>query len=185
MSKTIIMIAGYVAGGKTTFSHKLSKELNIPVFNKDLIKSVLGNYITINNRDDSKNLSKATFGVMKHLAENLMKTEFSFILESNFNITETEILKGLIAKYGYKSLSFVFVGDMKVIHKRFVERDASPEREAANRMYGLLDDFDVFENSIRHLGDFNIGDKVLRIDTTSFDDVDFGYYIQEASDFVQ
>jgi adenylate kinase family enzyme len=38
MCKKLIIIAGYVAGGKTTFSLKLSKELSIPCFNKDLIK---------------------------------------------------------------------------------------------------------------------------------------------------
>lgn len=183
MSK-IILVAGYVAGGKTTFSLRLSQSLNIPVFNKDKIKSVLGDYIKINNRKESKNLSRATFGIMAHIAENLMKTEIPFILESNFIDSEAAILKDLISKYNYKALSYVFVGDLHIIHKRFIERDNSPEREVSNRIYGLLDDYSVFEESIMPLGKFNIGDKIVKVNTTTFENVDFESYIKEAYEFI-
>lgn len=183
MSK-IILVAGYVAGGKTTFSLRLSQSLNIPVFNKDKIKSVLGNYIKINNREESKNLSRATFGIMAHITENLMKTGIPFILESNFIDSEAAILNDLISKYNYKTLSYVFVGDLHIIHKRFIERDNSPEREASNRIHGLLDDYSVFEEGIMPLGKFNIEDKIVKVDTTTFENVDFESYIKETHEFI-
>ncbi len=184
MPKTVILLAGYVAGGKTTFSLKLSDALNIPVFNKDRIKSVLGDYIKINNRDESKNLSRATFGIMTHNAENLMKANMPFILESNFISAEANVLHNLIQKYDYNSLTYLFLGDLRIIHKLFIERDNSSEREQANRVNGIFDDYEVFEKSIKPLGDFSVGGKIIKVDTTNFADVDFENFIHEAHTFI-
>lgn len=183
--KALIMVAGYVAGGKTTFSIKLSEQLGIPVFNKDLVKAVLGQYLPIPDRATSKRLSHATFGLITHTAENLMKAGVPFIWESNFAGDELEVLRGLLNRYAYRSLSFVFVGDLRVIHRRFTERELTPERDPANRMLGgELDGYEAFAQAIGPLGEFNVGDTVVRIDTTDFDAVDFTSHMESAKRFL-
>ncbi|MCL2722018.1 MAG: hypothetical protein FWD47_11860 [Treponema sp.] len=42
MQNKIILVGGCCAAGKSIFSNKLSNLLNIPCFNKDVIKEVLG-----------------------------------------------------------------------------------------------------------------------------------------------
>jgi broad-specificity NMP kinase len=96
MCKKLIIITGYVAGGKTTFSLKLSKELNIPCFNKDLIKIEMGKNFSVNNREDSKHLSVATFNIMMHILENFMKVGQPLIIESNFGYTNGDAIKELL-----------------------------------------------------------------------------------------
>ena len=64
MNNKIIIVAGILAGGKTTFSQRLSKELGIPCLNKDLIKIELNKNIEINNREDSIKLSITTANIM-------------------------------------------------------------------------------------------------------------------------
>lgn len=182
--KKIILIAGYVAGGKTVFSQKLAEQLNLAVFNKDNMKAVLGNDIPIENREDSKRLSLATFGMMLHIAENLMKIGDCFILESNFTESEGEYLKELSQRYDYQALTYVFIGEMQVIHRRFLDRDNSPEREEANRSHGLFDDFETFRNGVLPLGKFSVGEKIIRVDTTDFQSVDFDSLIQQAQTFL-
>lgn len=183
MGKVLIVVAGCVAGGKTTFSQRLSAELGIPVFNKDLIKITMGNHIEVKNREDSKTLSRATFDIMAHVAECLMKTGQTLVLESNFIRAEGEVLRELAERYAYRLLTFVFTGDLRVLHKRFVERDNSPERAAVNRIFGLLDDFETFKNAVGALSEFDVGDTVVKIDTTHFDTVDFEALIRQAHAF--
>ncbi len=185
MRKTIIMVAGYVAGGKSTFARMLAERLNLPVFIKDTMIQVMREHITAENRDEKKKISNATRGTMAYIAERLMITGTSFILESNFIKFDEDMLRRLIEKYEYNALTYVFVGDLRVIHKRFIERDNSPERDPANRIGGLLDDFALFKQSIKPLGDFDAGGKIIKVDTTSFENVDFEAHLQEAIDYMQ
>ena len=79
MNRKIIIVAGYCATGKTTFSQKLSKELNIPCFNKDYIKAALGINLEINSREDSSRLSVTAYNLCLFFMETLMKENVSFI----------------------------------------------------------------------------------------------------------
>lgn len=184
MKKKIILVSGYAAGGKTVFSKKLSEELGIPVFNKDDMKAVLGKYIPLPTRQESKNVSNATVALMLHVAENMMKTRQQFILESNFRENEAEILKDLIRTYEYESFSYVLTGDLTVLHKRFVKRDNSPERDPANKLGGLLDEFDKFAAEVSPLAEFDVGGRKMQIDTTDFERVDFSKYIRCGKSFL-
>jgi adenylate kinase family enzyme len=184
MDKKLIIITGYVAAGKTTFSLQLSEKLNLPCFNKDLMKIELGKNIEINNREDSKRLSVTTFNIMMHILESFMKVEQPLIIESNFGYTNGEHIKQLLEKYNYQALTYLFMGDLKILHKRFVERDESPERDKINRINGLLDEYCVFESAIKPLGEFNIGNKIIKIDTTDFSKIKFDTYFEEAYNFI-
>jgi deoxyadenosine/deoxycytidine kinase len=185
MDNKLIIVAGILAGGKTTFSQTLSMKLRIPCFNKDLIKVELGKNIEINNRDDSKRLSVTTFNVMMHIVENFMKARRALIIEGNFGYTNGEHIKQLLEKYNYKSLTCLFYGDIKILHNRFMDRDNSPERDKANRINGLLDEYSEFELAIKPFVEFNIGGKIIKIDTSDFAKVNFNEYIKEGYEFIQ
>ena len=184
MNRKLIIVAGILAGGKTTFSQKLSKELKIPCLNKDLIKTVLNKNIEISNREDSIKLSITTTNIMWHIIEICMQVCKPIIIEANFNNTSEKQIKELLKKYNYESLTFLFVGDSKTLHKRFIERDNSQERDNANKINGLLNDFSKWETSIKPLIDFNIGRKIIKIDTTEFSKVNFDDYIKEGFEFL-
>ena len=185
MTGKIILISGYVAAGKTTFSQKLSEELDILCFNKDIVKAVLGKNIDINTHEISSQFSVTTFNLLMHIMELFMRRNKPLIIESNFKIPEGKIIKELLELYKYKSLTFLMTGDLKIVHKRFVERDNTPERDKANRSNGLYDEFGNFEKAIKPLGDFNVGDKLIKIDTSDFSKVDFKSYIEEAKAFIR
>lgn len=181
----IILVAGYLAGGKTTFSTRLAETLGLSVFNKDKMKHVLGGYLPIPSRAESRRLSDATVALMLHTAEILMRTGVPLILESNFKADEAARLEELIGRYGYRALTYVFEGDLHVLHRRFLARDNSPEREPANRMGGLYDDYAVFAENVRPLADFHAGGEIVRVDTTDFQTVDFDGYIEQARRFIE
>lgn len=191
MNKKIIIITGYVAAGKTTFSLELAKRLSIPCFNKDLIKVVLGEYMPDNSAEDGRRLSKVSFDILVHVMKKNMQVGNHFIIEGpfihskeKFKVNEGSVIKSLIEQYGYQLLTYVFVGDINILHERFKEREKQPEREPIIRVNGLFDDISFFSRVISPLSEFNIGGKVIKVDTTHYELVDFEKYITIASDFI-
>ena len=94
------------------------------------------------------------------------------------------MIKELIKKYKYQSLTFLMVGDLKILHKRYLKRDNTPERDRANRSEGTFNDYNKFEIAVKPLGEFNVGDKIIEIDTSNFNIIEFDKYIKEAEIFL-
>jgi len=84
MNKKIIIIAGYLASGKSTFAVRLSKVINVPYLVKDTFKIALCKSIKINGREESSRFSVVTFNAMMYVTERLIETGFPVIIEGNF-----------------------------------------------------------------------------------------------------
>ena len=184
MNKKLIIVTGYCATGKTTFSQKLSREFNVICLNKDYIKAILGKNLDIDTPEQRSRLSITTFNLITHFMEVFMERETPFIVESNFKISEGKVIDELLIKYDYDSLAFLFFGDLKILHKRFVERDDRPERDKANRSEGAFNDYDKFDRAMKPLGEFNTGSKIIKIDASYFMKVDFQKYTEETRMFL-
>ena len=187
----IIIIAGYCATGKTTFAARLSQALGIPYFSKDLVKIALNRSFPVENRADSRQLSAIAFDAIAFNAERLMKVGLPVIVEANFvmrenhgGLKEGRALRDLIKRFKYQSLTYVFLGDLPVLYKRFAARDMLPERGTANKMWGEYTFEDYLEDNI-HLAEFNIGGEIVKIDATGFDAIDFCKYIKVAHTFLE
>ena len=187
--KKIIIIAGYLASGKSTFALRLSKEINVPYFIKDTFKSAICAKIPITNRDEGRRFSAATFDAIMYVTERFMETGYPLIIEGNFVLggymkaNEAEMINALIEKYDYQSLTYIFVGDTSVMCDRFNERERLPERGQANQVFSEMTHED-FSKLLPPLGDFIVGGEIIKIDTTDFDKVDFENHIETARLFL-
>ena len=189
MSRKIIIVEGYLASGKSTFAHRLSKELGVPYLIKDTFKAALCASVPITDRAEGSRFSAVTFDAMMYVTERLMETGYPIIIEGNFvpagvkKTDEAGVIKTLIGKYDYQPLAYKFMGDTRVLHKRFVEREKSPDRGQANIMFSevLYEDFDIW---CRNLDAFNVGGKIIGIDATDFSKVDFESHIEAARMFM-
>ena len=85
MKNKIILVGGYCATGKSVFSNKLSNLLNIPCFNKDVIKEVLGDGFGSENNMVELKGSSATFLVMLYIAEKILQSNNICILKVTLN----------------------------------------------------------------------------------------------------
>jgi deoxyadenosine/deoxycytidine kinase len=119
-----------------------------------------------------------------YILENLMKVNKLLIIESSFIKEQEAVIKYLLEKYNYEALTFILKCDLKVLHKRFIEREYSMERDKSNRVFGLWDDFKIFEREIKFFDNFNTGDKIINIVTSDFTNTDFEKYIIIAKDFI-
>lgn len=189
MNKKIIIIEGYLASGKSVFALRLSKALHVPSFIKDTFKTALCKSVSVMNREESSRFSVITFDAMTYVTERMFEAGNPVILEGNFvpagvkKTDESGIIKDLIDRYGYASLTFKFMGDTRVLHKRFIEREKTPERGRANTM-GFEVSYEDFDRWCHNLDAFHIGGEIVRIDTTDFNTVNFHEYIELAKRFV-
>lgn len=108
----------------------------------------------------------------------MFETGNPIIIEGNFvpagvkRVDEAGIIKQLIDQYGYDALTFKFAGDTRVLHKRFVEREKTAKRCQVNKI-GSEVSYDDFNQWCHNLDSFDIGGKIVKVDTTDFDLVDF------------
>jgi hypothetical protein len=94
--------------------------------------------IPITDRETSRRFSAATFNAIAYVTERLMETGYPLIIEGNFVMSgqlkanEGEIIRNLIEKYGYESLTFILWGDTRILCDRYNEREKSPEWKRLN-----------------------------------------------------
>ncbi len=190
MGGKVIIIEGYLASGKSTFARRLSVELNMPYLITDTFKSALCRSVITPGWNESSRFSAVTFDAMMYVAERLMETRVPFIIEGNFvppgvkKVNEAGVIKALLEKHACAPLAFKFTGEIPVLHKRYVERNALPERGDANRFSGETPPH-VFETYCRNLDAFHVGGEAVRVDTTDFAAVDYDCLIRRAQKFIK
>jgi predicted kinase len=184
MKNKIILVGGYCATGKSTFSRKLSQELNIPFFNKDIIKETLGDGFGSESGEVYKKGSAVTFMLMLHIAERFLQAGQTCILESNFKPSETGQIKILLEKYNAECLTFIFKADLDVVFDRYIERDKSVERHWVH-LSGENISKEAFKTGHIKAGlsEAAIGETIC-VDATSFDQVNYNELFNTAEKFI-
>ena len=146
--------------------------MNIPCFNKDIIKEVLGDGFGPENGMVEKKGSATTFLLLLHIAERFLQTGNLCILESNFKLKEIKQLKVLLEKYKAECLTFIFKGDFSILFDRYMGRDISEKRHWVHSTAG--ENADNFREG--HLqagiGETGIG-QTITVDATSFEKVNY------------
>jgi hypothetical protein len=183
MKNKIILVGGYCATGKSVFSNKLSSLYNIPCFNKDVIKEVLGDGFGSENNMVELKGSAATFLIMLHIAEKTLQANNVCILESNFKQKEMEQIKILLEKYNCECLTFIFKGEFRILFDRYMKRDELEKRHWVHNTAG--EDIDNFEKGHLQLGigETGIGKVIIR-DTTKFENVNYNELYDIVKEFI-
>ena len=184
--KNLIIITGQLAAGKTSYSKKISEELKIPFFSKDLIKEVLFDSFGDRNIDyeAKRKIGVSSYAVFYYIIEEQMKVGMPIIAESNFVKESVPIIKNLLDKYNYNSITIRFEGDLQILHKRFLEREYSGERHMGLVSNGVFDDFENFEKTAVKAKEFKINDDEILVDTTDFSKVDFNKIIKDIQKYI-
>ncbi len=191
--KRCILIAGLPASGKTTFAERLGAELAVPVLSKDRLKEILYDTTGFSTHEGKVALSTAATRLLYYYAESLMRAGLSFILENNFeNVTKPQ-LQNLLLTYTYHPLTVRFGGDIRVIYERYIQRDAAPGRHMGHRSSSAypappgerllaapmtIDEF-ISGVESRGIRDFSVGGDEIYVDTTYFEQVQYGEIIEK------
>lgn len=181
--KFLIIIAGMPATGKTTYGNKIAKELQLPFFSKDKFKEVIYDSVINNDEfeyEEKRKIGITSYSVLYTICEVMMKASSNFIIESNFTNESAIKINELIKKYNYKSVVIKFDTDIKILHKRFLDREKTIERHPGLIADGKFNDFATFNKISSKSKNFRLeGVEEILIDTSDFSKVDFEKIVEE------
>ena len=117
-----------------------------------------------------------------------MKAGQPFILENNVEYSSEHGIKKLLEQHQYSALTITLTGDYKVIYRRFLERESSPDRHrghVVNDCYPEKKESDLktpnaktvsYENFARGIEQrgfdvFCVDGRQIKVDTTDFSKV--------------
>ena len=184
-----ILVTGIPAAGKSTKAEAVSERLKLPVISKDTVKELLFDNVGFHSREEKVNLGIASMEIMYYVARQLMKTGQPFILENNFEYSSESGMKNLLEDYPYPVLTITLTGDYRVIYRRFLERESSPDRHRGHVVNDCYPEkkvnhlkplkaktisYEDFACGIEKRGfdAFRVGERQIKVDTTDFSKID-------------
>lgn len=170
MTKTLIVITGAPATGKTTLGRKISPELNIPYLCRDEIKEIMFDSLGWSTREWSRELGLTSFDLLYFFIEKIMQTNSSFIIETAFNAEYSNPqINSLCEKYGYTPVQIFCHCDNSIRKTRFHERF-----NYGNRHPGHVDHTMIMEDGDAPKFKLDLaGENLIEIDTTEPDKINW------------
>ncbi len=143
---TVILITGHPATGKTTLAHHLASALHLPLLYRDGLKETLADTLGWSTEEWSLKLGAATWELLYHLVETLLRANVSHIVESNFSPTHaTGCWQQLAERYGLRIIQLRCEADPALVIEHFHTRVAKGERHPIHR---YAEDTADYHNSI-------------------------------------
>ena len=177
----LILLAGLPASGKSGFANYAGQKLDIPVIAKDELKEILFDDVGFRSREEKLKLGVASTDLMYYMADRLMRSGSSVILDNNFESSSIPGLRKLIAAHACHLITVRFDGEISAIYQRFIARDRDPRRHRGHVVNTAYPEQTAepyrpiscqeFERKFRERGmvDFYIGGDLITVDVTTFD----------------
>lgn len=172
MTPTIVLITGHPATGKTTLAHNLTQELRLPLIWKDQIKETLLNVLGSSTDEWSRKLSTVAWTLLYQQVENLIKTDISHIIESNFDpVYANSYWQSLTQKYKFHLIQVRCETEPETLLKRYIQRIHQENRHPGH--VNASNDKIFLESIKRHMDWVDIESYRLSLDTTNIEKLNY------------
>lgn len=171
---TLIIVSGPSASGKSTLSHRLSKDLKIPMICRDAIKEAMFDSMKktegVTDRQRSIEYGSAAALILVREAEEFLNASVSCIVEAKFNpkFSQAEIAE-LIEKTGASAIQVQCVCDGETLFERFKQRSLRADRHPGHGDSGNAEEFKD-ELLVGRYPTLDITGELLEYDTTQEDE---------------
>lgn len=139
-TQTLVVITGPPGSGKSSLARALGARLQMPVYAKDSIKEALFDRLGQGDREWSRRLSDAAYGVLFRLAGETLDAGGSAIVEGNFRPEHVAAMGALAARPELRVVQLVLYASARVLVERIRARAADPARHPGHADLGLLDE---------------------------------------------
>ena len=179
-SPLLIFVSGPPCSGKTTLGAWLAREFKLPLFHRDGFKEVLFDTLGWSDLEWSQRLGGASYALMYHAAEALLRAEHSVIIESNFDPQfDTQRARDLAARHPFLPLQIRCMAEGAVLFERFKQRVASGKRHPGHIDHLNIPVYEpiVWEGPSKRDDFLDIGGERIEVDTTNFAAVDYRHIL--------
>ena len=181
----LIIITWLPATWKTSLWYKISEEFNLPFYSKDTFKEIIFDYIWTKEEIWKNKIAKASYEILYCILEQNLKVDNSIIVESNF-IPEfsDKVFNNFKKKYKFDILQIKCETEWKILFERFKERsfweDRHPWHDDKNNIDAWKDI--MLEWKLESL---NIWWKLIKLDTSNFEDVKYDVLYSDINEFLK
>ncbi len=179
--KKLILVTGNLAALKSTISTQLAQDLSIPVFNKDIIKEILGDQIGYQNREENLKLSRATFELMMYMIKQVFKSGSVAMIESNFRKEELITIFDFCAKQDIKTCTLFLTANEKVLYDRYIKRFG--QRHHVHNSTGQIS-LEVLSRTMKIYDEKDYAGVSYLYDTTHYDEHSYQKIYQDVKSFL-
>lgn len=169
---TLLLVNGLPGTGKSTLAAKLSKDLNIPCMQKDVLKEFFYDTLPIEGREQSRMIGRAVFEMLYTLAETYLSSGQSFMEESPFFVEfGRPKFQAIINQYPATVIEVYCFTDKEERRKRVKDRNESGDRHQGHvdaLTYLQPDEPEPYEE----YAPLNVGE-LIKVDTTHFGDREY------------
>lgn len=201
MKKTIVLLAGYPATGKSYLCNKILEKIpDFLVVSQDEMKEKLFDEYGFNNMEEKVVIEYKSWDLYYKTMEKCLKNGESIISDYPFSDKQKGKISAFAAQYGYQVVTFRLIGDLEVLYERSRARDLDPKRHLSHLVScyhkgDILEDrskadclvtYDIFMDRCKNrgYGTFQLG-HLIELDVTEYSKIDYSAIIQELYDLVQ
>ena len=176
----LILTTGLPCTGKTTFSTRLSKDLNLPLISKDDIKELLFDSLGTNDRAWSMRLGSTAFDFLYWSIGKYLSAGHSLIIDVDFSNPQiaTERLTKLCQEISFTTLTINLVAEGNALFERFKNRSLGGGRHPGHVDHTNFDEFKPVLLAGRREALILPG-KTIEIDTTDFETVEYNSILEK------
>lgn len=202
MEKTLILLAGYPATGKTDLAERIKARHMGDSFAKvelDDVKEEFWDTYGFNNAEEKADVDARALQEWFHRLDETMATGVQVIAGYPFSNKQKGTLAELSEKHGYRVLTIRLVGDFSVIAKRYRARDLKPTRHLGHIVTcyhkgDVLEDRSTGDDLVdldtliervetRGYGTFELG-HTIEVDATNVDAIDYPALLKSVDEYL-
>lgn len=158
----LVVVTGPPAAGKTTIATALAAEIGLPLIAKDPLKETLHDSLGGEGREWSRQLGVATFELVFHVLDELLRNRCSVVTEGNFGRAEP-----------FRALPPARILQLHVSARREIIRERFTTRPARHAVHYDAETVNELTDET-HAGQWTplaLEGELIEIDTTTFPDV--------------
>ena len=181
----VVVVSGAPCTGKTTIALKIAAGLRLPVISKDRIKESLFDSLGWSDREWSKKLGLASVELQLEIIEAELQVGRSLLAENAFHREPTTArFLELASRYVFDVVQVHCSAEPAVLTERYRARALSSVRHPGHVEANSQEEF-LATLSTDTWDPLSIGGKLLTVDTTDFEGVDFDAVLLEVHAAVQ